>query len=36
MKEDIRQISAYSRLCKVYEKLDVAQNQVIDYLIIYP
>ncbi len=36
MKEDIRQISAYARLRKVYEKLDIAQNQVIDCLIIYP
>ena len=36
MKQDIRQISAYARLRKVYEKLDVTQNQVIDCLIIYP
>ena len=36
MKDDIRQVSAYARLRKVYETLNVAKNQIIDCLIIYP
>jgi len=34
--EDIRQISGYARLQKVYEELDKKQGEVIDCLIIHP
>ena len=35
--DDIRQVSGYARLTKVYEKLDLENsNQLIDCLIIYP
>ena len=34
--EDIRQVSGYARLQKVYEKLDLERGNVIDCLIIYP
>ena len=37
MIDDIRQVSAYARLEKVYEKLGLENsNQLIDCLIIYP
>ncbi|MBF4464213.1 hypothetical protein [Flavobacterium sp. LC2016-12] len=34
--EDIRQVSGYARLQKVYEELDKKQGEVIDCLIIHP
>ena len=35
-KDDIRQISGYARMKKVYEKLGISENQSIDCLIVYP
>ena len=34
-KDDIRQVSGYARLTKVYEFLDVEKDKVIDCLVIY-
>jgi 5-methylcytosine-specific restriction enzyme subunit McrC len=34
--EDIRQVSGYARLKKVYEELGVESGNLIDCLIIYP
>jgi 5-methylcytosine-specific restriction endonuclease McrBC regulatory subunit McrC len=34
--QDIRQISGYSRLEKVYSQLDIKEDELIDCLIIYP
>ena len=34
--DDIRQVSAYARLTKVYEKLGIIEDKLIDCLIIYP
>ena len=34
--EDIRQVSGYARLRKIYEALELQQGQIIDCLIIYP
>lgn len=34
--EDLRQISAYARMTKVYSLLEVEHNSIIDCLIIYP
>ncbi len=35
-KEDVRQLSGYARLTKVYEILEKPKNEIIDCLIIYP
>ena len=34
--DDIRQVSGYARLIKVYDKLKVDRNKLIDCLIVYP
>ena len=34
--DDVRQISGYSRMHKVYEKLEIEKDKLIDCLIIYP